>query len=110
MGAYWRQSLDECFGIETACKRTRRFVQQTPATLESVLVSDATPVSQHLYLIVSLCRCLHLIHYLREHGRIEYRQRRTGRGTSWKEDEARAPQRANNLRAYVGASLDKCIK
>ena len=39
-----------------------------------------------------------------------YRQRRTGQDASWKEDGARAPQRANNLQAYVGASLEKCIK
>ena len=39
-----------------------------------------------------------------------YRQRRTSQGALWKEDEARAPQRANNLQAYVGASLEKCVK
>ena len=38
-----------------------------------------------------------------------YRQRRTGQDASWKEDEARAPQRANNIQAYVGASFEKCI-
>ena len=52
---------------------------QTQPMLESVLVSDSTPVSQHLCLVVSLRRCLQLCHPLGGHLGVQAVRERTKR-------------------------------